>query len=680
MNDAMSDSERWVTGDDVLAVVGAEPATYDDVVERLTAAGFDDVEIDEIRLAIRDEGRVADMESGLVSVPALFDGVRWTVEVFDPSSDDVDDDVRADFAPDEWLVVDNGAEPLSWWLVMNQPGAARPDGGDLGTIETEGVWRGDREIDVFCADDGWLAGALPSDRHSDGASAFVEVTAVDGVLQIARLDAVPAPTPRQIEAVRASFVRVGRTETLASHIIDDSTDLEFSLISSVTEQAVALDRDAFVDDPSPPHDDLLIAAGLEVREGAVARRGFDWTMLDAWRRRNQLVSVFGFSEEQAEQLQLLGGAATAFVRGEEDAFGPPEERLGAATLFAAILERDVEVGEGFIEEWLDRRSDPEGLLRFADEIIDILGESTPGVGWLRATALDRLGRPTEAVEELARHTSSNHEGALVAAAAFAADRSDGVEAHRLLQRAGALDHLAEHDGRFVHETRDLLLLSEILPFASRPRAAAKRNDPCPCGSGKKYKTCHLGSEMHPIADRAAWLDQKAERFAAQRAENEIEDLAANLSAELGFRARESLRTSPFVSDIVRHEGGVFERFLGARSMFLPDDEAELAASWTTVDRSVFTVVSTQRHSMRLRDHMTDAVITVSGLAGPTVPDVGLVIVGRPLPVGDTYRAFSGFIEIRSESVDDVVSTLATGHAPDIAKALGTAIALAGAEE
>lgn len=24
-----------------------------------------------------------------------------------------------------------------------------------------------------------------------------------------------------------------------------------------------------------------------------------------------------------------------------------------------------------------------------------------------------------------------------------------------------------------------------------------RNDPCPCGSGKKYKNCHLGKELEP---------------------------------------------------------------------------------------------------------------------------------------------------------------------------------------
>jgi preprotein translocase subunit SecA len=29
------------------------------------------------------------------------------------------------------------------------------------------------------------------------------------------------------------------------------------------------------------------------------------------------------------------------------------------------------------------------------------------------------------------------------------------------------------------------------PGGSRPADKVGRNDPCPCGSGKKYKKCHL---------------------------------------------------------------------------------------------------------------------------------------------------------------------------------------------
>ncbi len=607
--------ERWPTADDVAAVVGTLPEPYGAVIGRLAEAGFTDVGADDIRRAIRDDGRVAELESGLVSVPALFDGVRFAIEVYDPSryDDDVDE---AEFAQREWLVVDNGAEPLSWWLVMHGPRAIGSDGRDLGSIETEGVWRGDREIDVFCAEDAWLSSALPPERNPEGGPEYVEVTPVGGAIRVGRLDALPTPTRRQIDAVRAAFEQAATTERLVSHVIDDSTDFEFAQISAVIEHAAIIDREAFVNYPSPRHEDLLAAAGFECRSRRTAREGFDWEMLDAWHRRNRLVSLQGFSEEQAEQMQILDGAALALARDEPDAFGPPDEQLEAAAVFASILESDVEVAEGFVESWLDRAGAIDDLLRFADAIVDSLGEATPGVGWLRAIALDMMDRPDEAVEELARHTSSHHEAALVAAASFAADRSDGVEAHRLLQRAGALDHLAAHDGEFVHDTPDLVLLAEA----------------------------------------------------------QVEDLAQVMAAPLGYAAFRSLRTSPIVSDLVRHEGGFFERFLAARRSLLPDDEVELADVWTTVDRSVFAVESTSSRSMNLRNLANDDTIEVSELAPSTLPDVGAIIVGRPLPVGDTHRAFTGFIEIGQGSVDAVLAALATGGLRDIAEAMGAAAA------
>ena len=62
-----------------------------------------------------------------------------------------------------------------------------------------------------------------------------------------------------------------------------------------------------------------------------------------------------------------------------------------------------------------------------------------------------------------------------------------------------------------------LLWDEVEGFAThRPRPTARRNDPCPCGSGRKYKACHLGRETHSLDDRAGWLYLKAQRFLRDR--------------------------------------------------------------------------------------------------------------------------------------------------------------------
>jgi len=41
--------------------------------------------------------------------------------------------------------------------------------------------------------------------------------------------------------------------------------------------------------------------------------------------------------------------------------------------------------------------------------------------------------------------------------------------------------------------------SEYLQFLAPPARKPGRNDPCWCGSGKKYKHCHMRSDRAPIA-------------------------------------------------------------------------------------------------------------------------------------------------------------------------------------
>ncbi len=53
-------------------------------------------------------------------------------------------------------------------------------------------------------------------------------------------------------------------------------------------------------------------------------------------------------------------------------------------------------------------------------------------------------------------------------------------------------------------------LVELLEhFRPTPRPGLGRNDRCWCGSGRKYKVCHLHREQLPLEERAARLYQKA---------------------------------------------------------------------------------------------------------------------------------------------------------------------------
>jgi len=52
-----------------------------------------------------------------------------------------------------------------------------------------------------------------------------------------------------------------------------------------------------------------------------------------------------------------------------------------------------------------------------------------------------------------------------------------------------------------HESEDITDIERALQGRQPARAAIKigRNEPCPCGSGKKFKVCHLGREQEIMA-------------------------------------------------------------------------------------------------------------------------------------------------------------------------------------
>src|SRR5829696_2712472 len=197
-----------------------------------------------------------------------------------------------------------------------------------------------------------------------------------------------------------------------------------------------------------------------------------------------------------------------------------------------------------------------------------------------------------------------HGPALIDLAGFRADRGDAPGALRLLVQAGVEPERDDVDGYDDDDRNDgELLWDEVEGFAMhRPRPMARRNDPCPCGSGRKYKVCHLGREMHSLDDRAGWLYLKASRFLRDRRPLATEELAGLVVDEIGQPGSlDELADGPFLRDIVLHEEGVFDEFLAARDGLLPDDEALLAAQWALVDRGVFEVLHTTGTELDLRD-------------------------------------------------------------------------------
>jgi hypothetical protein len=228
---------------------------------------------------------------------------------------------------------------------------------------------------------------------------------------------------------------------------------------------------------------------------------------------------------------------------------------------------------------------------FADMMTGVL-EDVPGVPdgegptkeevsaaltWLRARAMEGLGRAEEAHSLLrdAYSLAPHWPPVLADLAHYASDRGDLMEATDLARRAGS----AVDEGFTA-------LLAHLRAIPGRDLG---RNQPCWCGSGRKYKVCHLGREQLPLADRAAWLYQKAGAFVER---GEGRETIIELALERGRHLPDGVMAAlqdPLVFDVALTEAGEFEEFLRQRGGLLPEDERALAQQWALIERSVWEI-------------------------------------------------------------------------------------------
>jgi hypothetical protein len=590
----------------------------------------------------------------MVLRPALLEGTRWTVAV------------DAENAREDFVRLDVDLAILTWWLLADEVSLVDDEGNELGVLEVDGIDVDGVDTDVVFGPTGWLESLA-------GGLASVEVTG--GALRWSACSDEPSATTRQVDAIRAGFELAAKTESYTDVIADEPVELTFAMGEAVTMESLVADRGAFVDDQPPRYDALLEAAGLERRGPFVAAADFDWESLSTWQGRNRSRWEFNLDDEEAAYLAMLGGASGVVLAGEPDALGDDaEQRAAGAALLASILEQHEDVAVAF---WASQsaRITADEILRFADALVDALGVVTSGVAWLRSRCLDAIGRVPEAIAALDEIVSdTDNPLALIEAAGFAADRGDAPAARRLLERAGALEHLAEHDGEFTHASPDLDLLAEVLPFAQRPKAAVGRNDPCPCGSGRKYKACHLGKEQHPIDVRAGWLYGKAVRHLRRTDPLSAAEIGREMARLAGWDTEQELINSLPAADLALHEGGAFAEFLAARSDLLPADEALLAAQWTLVDRGVFEVERSGPDWVELSDIGRGERITVTNVDQERTASPGTLLLGRPLPVGDTHRAFGGFLPVPRSALDGLLAAIDEGDPLEIATVFAATLA------
>lgn len=624
--------------------IGSGLMSFDDLVDalhdvRLITRTYQD-DIDHLQMVLFDDPRFLELPGGLAFVPAALDGTVWTADVA------VDDD-----DPDA-LVTAGRLNVLMPWLCDDTVELVDAEGVARGALTTDSVWIDEMDTELVEGPSGWL---VPHD------GTIATFTVDDDVLRLGRIDTAPAPTDRQVAAVRSALAALIEHRVAEAEAEGDSLRARTAMPEEVLVLAVVLDREAFLDGPNPLQQDLLRAAGLEQKGLSVAEAGADWAAMEAERRRRRTMTVHSISAEQADAALLIGSVARVHGTRGLDLLDMSQDE--SAVVIARLLD-DPGVTMAVLAE-LRRSLTADELSAFTRDVAQHVDwPHSAGLSALCALADDLTGHAVAAAERVADglERAPDFEPLLILAAGFACDRGDARTAVTLLRRTGAVDRfqkLLASVHRLGLEPMAYLdeeghLVGEALEWSmQRPAAQANRNAPCPCGSGRKYKACHLGKELMPLADRSAWLNHKVRRFARAQARTLIQDVAEALTPDGGDPF--DLIGSDLVLDIVLHEGGLMAQFLASRSHLLPDDEAILGAQWVLQDRSLFETIDVRGDVVTLRDLRTGDRITLTNVITDRLS--GGLLLGRPLPVGDVYRAFGSVASIPEQLRTTVLEML-----------------------
>ncbi len=411
----------------------------------------------------------------------------------------------------------------------------------------------------------------------------------------------------------------------------------FSVPPSVSVETLVLDLLAddpgLLEDPLPPLGEAFAAAGLEVHRRYVGLPGTDWeavdefmsideddwgavddTWDDTWEAGNhepdgalddtadelsereleqQMVEAFDLEPADVEGLGILLAAYDLSRR-----LGGLDSPNATAGL-ARILASDGIARVLALKAWSDPAFEP-----FVATIAGTaVGRDAAGPRFLLGACAEARD-DAAAAERLFRSAldaDPGHPLALFEAARYETDRGD---------YAAALGHLRAARVPAADPERAWL---EGFVVPAVPKVG--RNEPCPCGSGRKYKACHLDSPgtvrsvdpakalLHKLD---AWLSQPNMQRVGEEVLRESELRAAGTGAPVRAAADADKPIDPILDDIVLFDRGGLRQFLDVRGALLPGMERALGRTWLLSRRSLHEVQAVRPGmSLTLRDLHSD---------------------------------------------------------------------------
>lgn len=629
-------------------------------VELLDAVGFADADAHDVLAflrALHDDGRVVLLSDGrAVLRSALLDGLvlwhRVVAREVDERAVELGDAalllVGLVLGMDPVLVGEHEValrEPLD---ADGEPDLDRgplvplPEGWrtDLAAGDLVGLAVDDRRLRLV-DDPPPSAGAAASDAAAEATAAVA-----DGVRDLVAEHAVGVLGPDDDPLV------VRFDEAAARRLVEAGS---WSLHLDEVGSALLADRGAAVRALARPVTEALVDAGWRVDDGTVLGPGVED---ESWRvhavGRDLVVAAF---PDEEIGTGLAEAAAVAWLGLPLDD-GPPPDYLAALLTDPVVAEAVA----GRVED--TPREEVAALVPRLELALAAAGDgSTAGAALVLSRALLGLGEVVEARDVAERAFAATGEGWEV-----------GVELLALLRAVGGDVAGAVSAYRRLGEDGVVGLLE---PFRPVPPSGVGRNDPCPCGSGRKFKQCCQRTPP-PLAlgARVPFLWWKLQMTAVELYGADLPRLEdEHASRHLGM----------LVVDALLVEDDAIADIAALLDPLLPDDERALLASWERPRRTVLEVVGRDGDLLVLRDlasgderrvgrdavhhaHDGDTVIAVvapssEALGGPAGLDhlVGSVL---HLPAQARDEAVVALAGARSaQEVVDLVGDL-VGRVPD----------------
>ena len=445
---------------------------------------------------------------------------------------------------------------------------------------------------------GWLEGFQPGD--------LVVFTRVGDALELEAVSNVADPSEEVAALGRAFESMVDRPGVGAE---------PSEILQTALEDSPGLFRR-----PLLPLGELLGEAGLEVEGGWAGRQGEEWKPPGVARL-----------DELTRDVEASFDMESCCVDAFRTATDHWRHRENSDPVAAAKALGHGPVADAFLD-WYDRLLGVEygGFGDFLRGWIANAGRHAGSVRYVYAVHLDAIGDAISAEAELdtAVRLDPEYAPALWMLAEFASDRGDALRTVSLLERA-----------RVDPDNPDLEFHRSLL--GDLPNVG--RNDPCPCGSGRKFKACHLNSPVIDPQKRVQWMLSKVDRFMHAHHRHDRYDRPATLATQAfseGLEVDDFIRMAgePFIFELAMFEDGGVADFLAERGDLLSEEERDVYDLWSQASLALWEVMAVTRgETVELRDTRSGDHVEVFDRSVAGQFSAGDMILARPLPgFGSTW--------------------------------------------